>query len=129
MKRPQNVDWDFRIFIDAATLKVIYDPIATRQEKDFRIFIDAATLKVASCTCEDTRARQFPHLYRCGHIEGHYGDATAFFLKKFPHLYRCGHIEGRIAIRRGIRRNRDFRIFIDAATLKESSLSQMALLL
>ena len=62
----------FRIFIDAATLKEI-DPGASRMDPlpDFRIFIDAATLKDMSSVIPHTELVEFPHLYRCGHIEGH----------------------------------------------------------
>ena len=39
---------------------------------------------------------RFPHLYRCGHIEGEkLATKTRDEIYKFPHLYRCGHIEGR----------------------------------
>ena len=39
-------------------------------------------------------------------------------MKLFPHLYRCGHIEAGIQIANKIYFVFDFRIFIDAATLK-----------
>ena len=62
----------------------------------------------------------FPHLYRCGHIEGYiFGLFDDSPLYRFPHLYRCGHIEGVVceAVEGGC--GFHFRIFIDAATLKE----------
>ena len=92
------------------------------------------------------RAMLFPHLYRCGHIEGfqvlyrarphltHFRifiDAATLkvviivanwiraFL--FPHLYRCGHIEGYRPWDSARRARTDFRIFIDAATLKANT--------
>ena len=36
----------------------------------FRIFMDAATLKVLAGTGKDGKSVLFPHLYGCGHIEG-----------------------------------------------------------
>ena len=36
----------------------------------FRIFIDAATLKEVSIEYPSVDLPEFPHLYRCGHIEG-----------------------------------------------------------
>ena len=43
-------------------------------DEDFRIFIDAATLKPASdASLIDAVAKRFPHLYRCGHIEARPG--------------------------------------------------------
>ena len=64
---------------------------------NFRIFIDAATLKpfVAQLAMNATKA--FPHLYRCGHIEALvvWRDAGRT-IAEFPHLYRCGHIEARL---------------------------------
>ena len=59
---------DFRIFIDAAPLKVDEkSKIVTNYSLNFRIFIDAATLKVIrqGRRC-DRPHRIFPHLYRCG---------------------------------------------------------------
>ena len=38
---------DFRIFIDAATLKLANAKLTQQERLDFRIFIDAATLKLA----------------------------------------------------------------------------------
>ena len=62
---------DFRIFIDAATLKdELFNRYILAASMDFRIFIDAATLKGEKFTSCDSRYRLFPHLYRCGHIEG-----------------------------------------------------------
>ena len=136
---------DFRIFIDAATLK----PRNGRGSKahhgpHFRIFIDAATLKPVYSEQGFVEWLVFPHLYRCGHIEasrlgpgtaktagfphlyrcGHIeagqnigGKAMAF---EFPHLYRCGHIEAGRRKTRAITTLADFRIFIDAATLKRT---------
>ena len=40
---------------------------------------------------------------------------------RFPHLYRCGHIEARSAPRAVPQSRADFRIFIDAATLKHAA--------
>ena len=61
----------------------------------FRIFIDAATLKPGpNIQGTAPRLREFPHLYRCGHIEAN-GESIVM---DFSTL--------------------DFRIFIDAATLK-----------
>ena len=45
----------------------------------------------------------------------------------FPHLYRCGHIEGKVRRAILLRKSNDFRIFIDAATLKESTALQSSL--
>ena len=42
-----TISFDFRIFIDAATLKVELQCRGRRIGEDFRIFIDAATLKVS----------------------------------------------------------------------------------
>ena len=41
-----------------------------RSFSDFRIFIDAATLKVKASLEGTQITLEFPHLYRCGHIEG-----------------------------------------------------------
>ena len=86
---------------------------------DFRIFIDAATLKHKANKLLIIGDVKFPHLYRCGHIEavanrtGDGGEASYFRIfidaatlkhprrqeaahiraTEFPHLYRCGHIE------------------------------------
>lgn len=38
---------------------------------------------------------------------------------RFPHLYRCGHIEGFKTATSKARLERNFRIFMDAATLHE----------
>ena len=41
------------------------------QASDFRIFIDAAPLKVEDCHQDaGCKPAEFPHLYRCGSIEG-----------------------------------------------------------
>ena len=85
----------FRIFIDAATLKAHWARICRNFLRCFRIFIDAATLKgFRQSPAWRAVASAFPHLYRCGHIEGYV---------KCP---SCGH------------EHVNFRIFIDAATLK-----------
>ena len=62
---------NFRIFIDAATLKLeSYDPAPFVAPVYFRIFIDAATLKPESDHIDKQAfVVRFPHLYRCGHIE------------------------------------------------------------
>ena len=86
---------------------------------NFRIFIDAATLKQASMRKYGKALIKFPHLYRCGHIEAQDGAVVSVVAEfdfrifidaatlkhawagawadgaemKFPHLYRCGHIE------------------------------------
>ena len=62
----------------------------------FRIFIDAATLKEETSSASGYVIKRFPHLYRCGHIEGETWCAVC----------ECGAF--------------NFRIFIDAATLKAS---------
>ena len=86
---------DFRIFIDAATLKLLRLGRKYGQKaRDFRIFIDAATLKHRERLQRQYLANIFPHLYRCGHIE-------AALIAHDPHTAHT-----------------DFRIFIDAATLK-----------
>ena len=60
----------FRIFIDAATLKPGSKTTRfTTSELYFRIFIDAATLKLSSRPRSTIPRQEFPHLYRCGHIE------------------------------------------------------------
>ena len=60
----------FRIFIDAATLKPHFKtPLQIAIDSDFRIFIDAATLKPSQTGKTETLINIFPHLYRCGHIE------------------------------------------------------------
>ena len=65
---------DFRIFIDAATLKVPpFNIDIISSYSYFRIFIDAATLKVSSGPSASLAIGAFPHLYRCGHIEGRDG--------------------------------------------------------
>ena len=64
---------DFRIFIDAATLKGPNVGGAVVCGMDFRIFIDAATLKDNPPTLGRPDNPPFPHLYRCGHIEGEKG--------------------------------------------------------
>ena len=85
--------------------------------------MDAATLKDdvrwSGTYCTDT----FPHLYGCGHIEGCIVFARSYFgILKFPHLYGCGPIEGRrLESLRGTGLCY-FRIFMDAATLKELSI-------
>ena len=135
---------NFRIFIDAATLK--HSPPSSRSSDmpNFRIFIDAATLKqfkhrrrfacgkafphLYRCghieargvgVCHLCGRREFPHLYRCGHIEAaNSGSSFRRAQSKFPHLYRCGHIEARARGWRHIAFEAHFRIFIDAATLK-----------
>ena len=86
---------DFRIFIDAATLKPeIHASLIARMSSDFRIFIDAATLKPGSGAGSGARvSSEFPHLYRCGHIEAYFSRALPRGPARFPHLYRCGHIE------------------------------------
>ena len=61
---------NFRIFIDAATLKEKTRQTSIWRVYDFRIFIDAATLKGAQIREIDDGVARFPHLYRCGHIEG-----------------------------------------------------------
>ena len=66
------------------------------------------------------RYRKFPHLYRCGHIEGgQIRTSAGHDISGFPHLYRCGHIEGSEVADYAQQGHRNFRIFIDAATLKE----------
>ena len=61
---------DFRIFIDAATLKRSDVMRLGRDDgADFRIFIDAATLKRSCRKKYNMEIYIFPHLYRCGHIE------------------------------------------------------------
>ena len=61
---------DFRIFIDAATLKRSDVMRLGRDDgADFRIFIDAATLKHLISRPSVSCRNLFPHLYRCGHIE------------------------------------------------------------
>ena len=86
----------FRIFIDAATLKVQKFDSSYSASRDFRIFIDAATLKVHDVIARIPTVHKFPHLYRCGHIEAQWSD--------LPAPRNC----------------RYFRIFIDAATLKRA---------
>ena len=134
----------FRIFIDAATLKRYFSQVlevtglfafphlyrcghieaartttrALGATFDFRIFIDAATLKhlkVEVLACHDI---SFPHLYRCGHIEARASKVMLLFDPEFPHLYRCGHIEANYDANYFEQLTSDFRIFIDAATLK-----------
>ena len=102
--RPHTISWSrsrgavpyFRIFIDAATLKLSAsgNPVSCAVSY-FRIFIDAATLK----------PQRRPHRRPPEQAE-------------FPHLYRCGHIEATRRRDRSSRNEVDFRIFIDAATLK-----------
>ena len=88
------IDSDFRIFIDAATLKADARIAQNNALKpDFRIFIDAATLKDVALRTIEKALSKFPHLYICGHIEG--WNMTRSTSKRFY-----------------------FRIFIDAATLK-----------
>ena len=82
--------------MDAATLKVGTGVAQRILEAHFRIFMDAATLQGGI----DIDRRQivivFPHLYGCGHIEGHSVLPTHRpAIIAFPHLYGCGHIEGR----------------------------------
>ena len=86
---------------------------------DFRIFIDAATLKQTFDVFLRSIATEFPHLYRCGHIEG------SRPYRQQPR--RCAHFRIFIdaatlkMINGGAGRSikpGDFRIFIDAATLK-----------
>ena len=60
---------DFRIFIDAATLKQGLLSSRGKNRRNFRIFIDAATLKQDAGTWMCGHGKEFPHLYRCGHIE------------------------------------------------------------
>ena len=65
---------------------------------------------------------EFPHLYRCGHIEA----ACMPTMREtsrlpFPHLYRCGHIEAVRDSSPDRSSAANFRIFIDAATLKPRS--------
>ena len=76
-----NIASHFRIFIDAATLKDVVRPvIPPHRDIDFRIFIDAATLKGDRRQVFAMRCLEFPHLYRCGHIEGATIAATLGFL-------------------------------------------------
>ena len=42
----------FRIFMDAATLKVEVDSAVFFVNRDFRIFMDAATLKAGNGECD-----------------------------------------------------------------------------
>ena len=89
------------------------------ENHNFRIFIDAATLKPPyQAFAVDDDDVEFPHLYRCGHIEANkpvwllasismnfriFIDAATLKqildphahlpFRSFPHLYRCGHIE------------------------------------
>ena len=112
---------DFRIFIDAATLKVRWHFRTVPRVPNFRIFIDAATLKGHPRAFGGFPRPRFPHLYRCGHIEGTLIFASMRRTLRFPHLYRCGHIEGLKLRTRRTSRARYFRIFIDAATLKDST--------
>ena len=62
---------DFRIFIDAATLKLALCCVSVARQANFRIFIDAATLKLVAAILADSIFIAFPHLYRCGHIEAY----------------------------------------------------------
>ena len=92
--------------------------LETTHINDFRIFIDAATLKHRkrlSCLIEPGI---FPHLYRCGHIEASNCDSQNSHKFAFPHLYRCGHIEAYYLSNFVVLIENYFRIFIDAATLK-----------
>ena len=92
---------------------------------NFRIFIDAATLKPSSSFATGISPLIFPHLYRCGHIEASLGTWTisraqadfrifidAATLKRF----RTGYLDFRL--------QSHFRIFIDAATLKHWMVSK-----
>ena len=83
--------------MDAATLKVIVarEPLVAVWA-NFRIFMDAATLKERVVEhFLSHREIAFPHLYGCGHIEGKHGRSPCRRRSiEFPHLYGCGHIEG-----------------------------------
>ena len=107
----------FRIFIDAATLKESSSFAESRASEGFPHLYRCGHIEGSLTPEQYKRASEFPHLYRCGHIEG-IAEAHAFGVEmRFPHLYRCGHIEGVSVLRRNPRVP-DFRIFIDAATLK-----------
>ena len=72
---------NFRIFIDAATLKRNLRRRVPLRALNFRIFIDAATLKqTTEDRADDLQDAEFPHLYRCGHIEALNGLAARQYI-------------------------------------------------
>ena len=71
-----RINDDFRIFIDAATLKLASSALFRATLSHFRIFIDAATLKQSEYIKHFLPVIEFPHLYRCGHIEARSNYAT-----------------------------------------------------
>ena len=118
-RRPSCTD-NFRIFIDAATLKLISSVKAvTLIQTNFRIFIDAATLKQDTFRYSKSRTTLlFPHLYRCGHIEAYDDEARIEEIAKNFRIFIDAATLKRRRLCRDLRRPSDFRIFIDAATLK-----------
>ena len=64
--------------------------------------------------------QQFPHLYRCGHIEAHNVAISAILLSlHFRIFIDAATLKLRI-LACTIRTKGHFRIFIDAATLKQT---------
>ena len=110
----------FRIFIDAATLKVICIlAMNQRQLRYFRIFIDAATLKAcAQFRVLAMRVPNFRIFIDAATLKVIDQNRRVICHISFPHLYRCGHIEGSMEVNHSSSRRIYFRIFIDAATLK-----------
>ena len=86
---------------------------------NFRIFIDAATLKQQKVERHGLHDVLFPHLYRCGHIE-----ATGMKMKMLHDPLNFRIFIDAATLKRGggevgAAARSDFRIFIDAATLKQ----------
>ena len=85
---------------------------------DFRIFIDAATLKQMRDAGLKIAFHVFPHLYRCGHIEALMAAAASrFHCSNFRIFIDAATLKHPDSMAEHIHRL-DFRIFIDAATLK-----------